>query len=82
VHGLFAEAGATQCSLAALAGKGPVSPMMRRSKQRSSPSPPILKRISISTGCSRLRDNKRDQGQTREMDAAGAAVETERALMS
>jgi len=44
-----------------------------------SPSPPILKRISISTGCSRLRDNKRDQGQTREMDAASAAVETERA---
>src|SRR3984893_2169137 len=56
------------------------SPMTKASTKRSMQSPHILKRTSTSTGSLRLRDNKRHQGQSRPMDAAGKSIEHARAL--
>src|ERR1700730_6191397 len=53
--------------------------MTSLSTRRSMRSPHILKRPSTSTGFLRLRDNKRHQGQSRPMDAAGKSIERERA---
>src|ERR1700730_1469475 len=49
------------------------------STRRSMRSPHILKLTSTSTDFLRLRDNKRHQGQSRPMDAAGKSIERERA---